>query len=157
MSALAKFDDAFAPIQPGRIPNLDAIPDGDYTMEVASVELQTTARTGEPIVRWLLKILDGPTARVPKVEWANFLRGQDQANLLGADLLILGLPTDTWIPGHPSGKRFSEELPTGLLTLVGVAFTATKSSKSSGDKTYHNLRIKGLSSDAAMPKEPLPF
>lgn len=155
--SLEQFDDSFAPIQPGRTPGLDVLPDGDYIMEVSTVELQTTQKTGEPIVRWILKIIDGPVSSIGRIEWANFLRGQDQANLLGADLMVLGLPTDTWVAGHPSGKKFSEELPKGLASLNGCRFTASKTSKSGGVKVYHNLRIKGKAAVSDMPKEPLPF
>jgi hypothetical protein len=141
----------------GRALNLESLQDGEYTMEIDTAELTMTQRTNETIIRWVYRVVSGPGHIGQKIENASFIRNQEQANMIGADLLVLGIPTNEWLPGHKSGKKFSKELPLALKQIVGYTMTAAKTSKVSGSRTYHNLRIKGKTVVSDMPAEPLPF
>lgn len=152
--SLEQFDDFFKPQVNFQKASLQALPDGDYELEVLKAEIATTPKTGEAIVRWNFRTAPGG---IGSFEHVNFLRGQDQANLLGADMKVLGFPTEEWDATHPSGKRFSIELPKALAALSSVWISVSKTSKTVGEKTYHNLKIKGRTAVADMPTEPMPF
>lgn len=157
---LHQFDQNFTPVVPGRTPGLDALRDGDYLLKVAKAELATTPKLGESIVRWLYTVVEGPSMTGGTVEHVTFLRTQEQANALGADLLQMGVPTTSWVAAN--GKAFSTELPGALSFLKGVTIQVAKTSKQGvGDRVYHNLRIRsvqGTLGGSAMPtSDPLPF
>ena len=154
-NGLSQFDDTFQPMAPGRTPNVDALADGEYTMEIISAELVTTPKTGEAILRWIYKIHAGESYVGNRIEAATFFRNAEACNMLGADLLVLGIPTNDWKAS--AGKPFSKMLPECLPGLSGIHFAATKISRVVGSKTYHNIRIKTRTEPAAMPSEPLPF
>lgn len=142
-----QFDDQFDPFNTGRVANLEILPDGEYQFEVLAAVLDITPKTGTTLLRWRLKTSNGMV-----VEHTNFLTTQQNLNLLGADLLLLGIPTNTWTPAN--GKKFSVEFKKALPSLVGIRFAATKTSTKRDTATYHNLRIKGLAAGVkSMPNE----
>ena len=154
---LDQFDGDFLPIVPGRTAGVDTLPDGDYILEVVSAELTTTRHTGDDIVRWAYKVLHGGVPQGSIFESVTFLRGQDSANRLGSDLMLMGVATNEWTAA--SGKPFSKMLPQTLPTLKGVKLKVSKtSSTAKSGKMYHNLNINSRTTQAEMPVDAdMPF
>lgn len=137
-SLLSQFDNQFVPSD-SNAEGVAALPDGKYILHIkgtklASVTIKATGVT-VPIVRWDYRIEPGSQSCVgAEFEHATWLKDQKAANLLGAELLLIGIPTDTW------GTRFSQELPKVLPTLPGVTVVATKESWEWQGKKVHALR-----------------
>ena len=82
-----------------------------------------------------------------------FFRTDMSVNMFGADLVLLGLPAQTWTKEH--GKKFSVEMPKALPTLSGKTFRGSiKESNGKDGKVYKNLRIGGIINGA--PKVAMP-
>ena len=150
-----QYDNGYNPQDTGRTQNLDALADGAYTFEVLSAELATTEKTGEDILRWKYKVVSGHSLVGGVIEHVNFFRSQQAVNLLGADLMLLGIPTQTWTVAN--GKPFSKMLRQWLPEMKGMLFNANKVTVTKDGRQYHNLRIRGLASDIAPMPENMPF
>lgn len=145
--ALSQFDNEFNPQSSGRPDGLDTLPDGDYTLTITRCELdEVQVRGGDvvDVVRWTYRTQTGQM-----VENTTWLRDSRACSMLGADLALLGFPTQTWTAAH--GKPFSVALPEATHQMPGIAFLATKSSYEKNGRVYHNLRIKGRAGAAPMP------
>lgn len=159
--SLDEFDKEYNPTDSGKPLTLENLEDGAYVLTVQSAQMVKTERTGEDILRWLYRVVSGPSMVGSIVEAVNFFRSQVSVNILGSDLALLGLPTSTWTVAN--GKPFSKMLRESLPGLAGVTFSAAKVTTDRGNgKIYHNLRIKTRVGGAApMPEQPvgsdLPF
>jgi hypothetical protein len=142
---LEQFDGEFTPSAGGRLPNLEAVPPGDYDWTILRAELSTTPKTGDRILRLDLKCEQSGQA----VQHVYFFRQQEQVNHLGGDLAVLGFPVGTWTPSQ--GKKFSAELPKAVGELPGRRFKGTRANnkdKADATKTYHNLYLNARLPDA---------
>lgn len=149
---LDQFDNGFRPMRPGQRPGIDTLPDGEYTVVVEKAELAST-KAGADLIRWVIGV-EGDMATVA-YDHASFLSSQQNVNALGADLMAIGIPCDTWTTAN--GKRFSVELPKALATLRGVRLSISKSSSvSNAGKTYHNVRFLGRAGATINESSPEP-
>lgn len=139
---LASFDNNFTPQAMYR-PGLDVLSDGDYDFTITDAVLDR-AKNGQRILKLGLRTHLGGT-----VERTYWLTTQETMNRLGADLLLLGFPANTWGAGK---KSLGTELPACVEKLPGIKFRGVKRAKPGSDgKTYHELYISGRISGAPMP------
>ena len=134
---LGEFDGAFAPAQtPTRLENL--VP-GDYSGTIQTARLER-ATNGATVVKWILFVLDGPSAVRQVVEHTSWLTDVAAVGRFGGELLTLGVDTASWVPPD---RSFSQMLPAALSKLAGkpVQFgVSTWMDKKSG-KMRNQLRF----------------
>jgi len=110
---LGQFDGAFAPAQaPTRLENL--VP-GNYSATIQTARLER-ATNGATVVKWILFVLDGPSAVRQVVEHTSWLTDVAAVGRFGGELLTLGVDTASWVPPD---RSFSQMLPAALLNLAG--------------------------------------
>lgn len=149
---IAQFGNDFNPNSNSYV-KADQLADGEYGCYVTKAELTQLQSTGEPIYRITLKIEEGPGHIGSFLEKATFFRNQVSVNILGAELKLIGIPTDQWkTRGISLAKGFAE----AATALVNVGVTIRKRTTTGKDgKSYHNVNITGLRQrnlgDAAEP------
>jgi len=151
MSDFSDFDDYFAPSEPRKFLTVNDLPVGDYEFLIKECKPATLQKTGEKIVDLSLTVARGQM-QGSDVSRTYFFRSDMSVNMFGADLVLLGLPAQTWTKEH--GKKFSVEMPKAVKTLAGKTFKGSIKESSKDGKTYKNLRILGLVQGApavAMP------
>lgn len=140
LEEIGRFDqDYVAAERESYLPGIEALRDGVHVLEIVKAELSRTKKTGEAILKMILRAQDGLT-----VERAYFFRTQDAVDRLGADLCQLGFDADRWNGRH--NRRFSVELQKAIPKLAGVRFQAKKETKPNpeGGKDFHNLYVSIL-------------
>ena len=152
MSDFSDFDEFFSPSEQKKFLNINDLPVGDYEFQISKAEATQLMKTGEKIVDFTLVVAKGPM-QGSTVNRTYFFRSDMSVNMFGADLVLLGLPAQTWTKEH--GKKFSIEMPKALPTLNGKTFRGSiKESQGKDGKTYKNLRIGGIVNGA--PKVAMP-
>jgi len=144
----SSFDNTYNPESTTRFVNLNDLPQGEYEFLIEEAKLDRIPSTGEAIVRFGLKITKGQMVG-SKFDRTYFFRSEQSANYFGSDLVLLGLPAQTWTAAN--GKKWSVEMPKAVPTLSGKAF---KGNIKVTNKGYHNLNISGLILEA--PKVSMP-
>jgi len=125
---LAQFDDEFesAAVEEKEF---DEIPDGKYQVKVDRVELTRSESSGNPMLKWALKIL-GPTHK-GRLLWRNsVIASKDNVKWLKNDLYICGLQIEKL--SELSGK---------LESLLDIGLEVTKRTKNEFENIYFNRRI----------------
>ena len=124
---LARFDKDFAeaPVEE----RAESVPDSKYQVNVDKVELTTAKSTGNPMLKWTLRIL-GPKY-VNRLLWRNnVLVSKENIRWLKEELHICGLDL----------KKLSD-LPANLERLLDVKLEVTKRTKGDNENVYFNQRI----------------
>ena len=150
---LAQFDEAFVP---AGIPNrIDSLVPGDYSAVINSAKLDRLP-SGETIVKWLIFILDGPVAVRQTVEHTSWLTDSAKVGRVGAELLVLGIDTVSWLPPD---RPFSRMLPPALLSLAGrkCSFRVSQYMNKKKGILDNNLRFSGISPATMGDQSSLPF
>jgi len=111
------------------------IPDGKYQVRVEQVELTRAHTSGNPMLKWTLKIL-APTF-VGRLLWRNNVITTDNLKWLKTDLHTCGLDIDKL-----------SELPSRMHELQGVTLEVTKRTKGSNQNIFLNRQI-----DIDIPEE----
>jgi Protein of unknown function (DUF669) len=135
---LSQFDEAFA-----AAPAVDdEIPDGSYDAAVDRVELTRSQTSGNPMLKWTLRLLD-PGYEGRLVWRNNVLASEENVKWLKADLKKCGLALEKL-----------SELPGRLNELLDVKLSIRK--KTNGDFTniYVNRRLRD---DELSPAAGTPF
>ena len=125
---LAQFDDDFseASIEEREF---EEIPDGKYQVNVEKVELTRAQSSGNPMLKWTLKIL-GPRF-AGRLLWRNsVMASKENLKWLKTDLHTCGLEI----------KKLSE-LPSRLGDLLDVKLEITTRTKGENENIYFNRRI----------------
>lgn len=125
---LAQFDDDFseAPIEEHEF---DDVPDGKYQVKVDKVELTRAQSSGNPMLKWTLKIL-GPRC-AGRFLWRNsVIASKENLKWLKTDLHTCGVVLDKL-----------SELPSRLGDLLDVTLEVTKRTKGENENIYFNRRI----------------
>lgn len=128
-------------------PGLDALTDGEYDFEIVEAKLDRTPKTGDRIFRVGLRVMATGTL----VEKTYFLKTSGNINVLGSDLMSLGLDADKW---GTAQRPLSQELPGACNKLKGLCFRGKKVAKQEGDNTYHNLYIQRLIAKSSIGNAP---
>jgi hypothetical protein len=125
---LAQFDDDFseAPVEEREF---EEIPDGKYQVNVEKVELTRAQSSGNPMLKWTLKIL-GPRF-AGRLLWRNsVMASKENLKWLKTDLHTCGLEIEKL-----------SELPSRLGDLLDVKLEVTKRTKGENENIYFNRRI----------------
>lgn len=125
---LAQFDDDFseAPIEEREF---EDVPDGKYQVKVEKVELTRAQSSGNPMLKWTLKIL-GPRS-AGRLLWRNsVMASKENLKWLKTDLHTCGLVIEKL-----------SELPARLGDLLDVTLEITKRTKGDSENIYFNRRI----------------
>ena len=125
---LAQFDDDFAEA-PVEEREFEDIPDGKYQVNVDKVELTRAQSSGNPMLKWTLKIL-GPRF-AGRLLWRNsVMASKENLKWLKTDLHTCGLEIEKL-----------SELPARLGDLLDVKLEVTKRTKGESENIYFNRRI----------------
>jgi hypothetical protein len=125
---LAQFDDDFAEA-PVEEREFEDIPDGKYQVNVDKVELTRAQSSGNPMLKWTLKIL-GPRF-AGRLLWRNsVMASKENLKWLKTDLHTCGLDIEKL-----------SELPARLGDLLDVKLEVTKRTKGESENIYFNRRI----------------
>jgi hypothetical protein len=135
---LAQFDDDFVSADVEE-KDFEAVPDGKYQVKVDRVELTRSETSGNPMLKWALKIL-GPTHKSRLLWRNNVIASKDNVKWLKQDLYTCGLQMDKL-----------SDLPGKLETLLDVGLEVTKRTKNEFENIYFNRRIVLSDEDAAAP------
>jgi hypothetical protein len=135
---LAQFDDDFVTADVEE-KDFEAVPDGKYQVKVDRVELTRSETSGNPMLKWALKIL-GPTHKGRLLWRNNVIASKDNVKWLKQDLYTCGLQMDKL-----------SDLPGKLETLLDVGIEVTKRTKNEFENIYFNRRIVLSDEDAAAP------
>ena len=135
---LAQFDDDFVSADVEE-KDFESVPDGKYQVKVDRVELTRSETSGNPMLKWALKIL-GPTHKGRLLWRNNVIASKDNVKWLKQDLYTCGLQMDKL-----------SDLPGKLETLMDVGLEVTKRTKNEFENIYFNRRIVLSDEDAAAP------
>lgn len=125
---LAQYDDDFAeaPIEEREF---EDVPDGKYQVKVEKVELAKAQSSGNPMLKWTLKIL-GPKC-AGRLLWRNsVMASKENLKWLKTDLHTCGVIIEKL-----------SELPSRLGDLLDVTLEVTKRTKGESENIYINRRI----------------
>ena len=128
---LAQFDDAFetAAVEEREF---EAVPDGKYQVNVDRVELTRAQTSGNPMLKWTLRIL-APTHKGRLLWRNNVMASNENIKWLKQDLYTCGLQ----LPGH-------------LEQLLNIKLEVTKRTRGENENIYFNRRIV-MADDAGAP------
>ena len=125
---LAQFDDDFAEA-PVEEREFEDVPDGKYQVKVEKVELTRAQSSGNPMLKWTLKIL-GPRC-AGRLLWRNsVMASKENLKWLKTDLHTCGVDLDKL-----------SELPARLGDLLDVTLEITKRTKGENENIYLNRRV----------------
>ena len=125
---LAQWDDEYvnAPIEDREF---EPIPDGKYQVVVDRVELTKSQTSGNPMLKWKLKVLG------PKHEGAVLWRN----NVIATKSNVQWLKNDLHVCGLDIGKL--SDLPASLEKLLDVRLEVTKKTRGENENIYINRRL----------------
>ena len=125
---LTQLDDAFkdAPVEEREF---DPVPDGKYQVNVEKVEITTARSSGNPMLKWMLRIL-APRFRGRMLWRNNVMATRENLKWLKNDLHTCGLDL----------VKLSD-LPANLDRLLDVKLEVTKRTKGDNENVYLNRRI----------------
>jgi hypothetical protein len=140
---LAQFDDDFAEA-PVEEREFEDVPDGKYQVKVEKVELTKAQSSGNPMLKWTLKIL-GPRF-AGRLLWRN--------SVMASKENLKWLKTDLHTCGVDIAKL--SELPTRFCDLLDVTLEITKRTKGESENIYFNRRVvvddmAGMEDDSLAP------
>ena len=127
---LAQFDNSFRQEKTQEAGDYDAVPDGKYQVTVEKVELTEARSTGNPMIKWKLRII--APQQVNRILWRNSVITNKTLKFIKTDLHICGLDLETF-----------SELPNHLSKLLDVKLEVTKRTKGENENIFFNQRISG--------------
>jgi len=125
---LTQFDAAFADA-PVEEKEFEPVPDGKYQVNVEKVEITTAKTSGNPMLKWTLRIL-APRFRGRLLWRNNVMATRENIKWLKNDLHVCGLDL----------QKLSD-LPANLERLLDVKLEVTKRTKGESENVYFNHRI----------------
>lgn len=125
---LSQFDDGFRNEQAEQRGEFESVPDGKYQVIVDKVELTEAQSTGNPMIKWTLRVL-GPRC-ANRLMWRNSVITQNTLKYVKTDLHLCGLDLE----------RLSD-LPQNLGRLLDVRLEVTKRTKGDNENIFFNRRI----------------
>ena len=144
---LSQFDTDFRNEQPDDRSDLDPVPDGKYQVNVEKVELTEAQSSGNPMLKWTLRII--APRHINRLMWRNSVFTANTLKFVKTDLHICGLDLEKL-----------SDLPRNLSKLLDVKLEVTKKTKGDNENIYFNSRItmepgmkpvKGLAGDDDVP------
>jgi len=126
---LSQFDDDYESAEV-EDREFEPVPDGKYQVKVERVEVARAKSSGNPMLKWTLKIL-APT-HAGRLLWRN--------NVMASKENIKWLKNDLHVCGVEFGKL--SELPNRLEELLDLTLEVTKRTRGENVNVYLNRRIK---------------
>ncbi len=126
---LTRFDGDFAEAPVEEKKEFDPVPDGKYQVNVDKVEITTAKTSGNPMLKWTLKIL-APSHRGRLLWRNNVMATRENIRWLKNDLHVCGLDL----------QKLSD-LPANFERLLDVKLEVTKRTKGDSENVYFNRRI----------------
>lgn len=125
---LARFDDAYEAAEV-EDREFDTVPDGKYQVNVERVELTRAKTSGNPMLKWTLRIL-APSHKGRLLWRNNVMASNENAKWLKQDLYTCGLelPKLSDLPGY-------------LEQLIDIKLEVTKRTRGENENIYINRRI----------------
>ena len=139
---LSRFDSDFQCEKIDDSNTLDAIPDGKYRVIVQEVLLKETQQSGNPMLRWTLRIVGPPMN--DRLLWKNRVITSNTLKYLKMELHVCGLDLQSL-----------SELPQHLEQMRNIQLEVTKRTKGPNDNIYFNRRIPD--GDTGMSGDDFPF
>ncbi len=109
--------------------DFESVPDGKYQVVVDEVELTKSKTSGNPMLKWKLKII--APAHVGGIIWRN--------NVIASKSNVRWLKNDLHVCGLALEKL--SDLPAKLESLLDVALEVTKKTKGENENVYINRRL----------------
>ena len=125
---LSQFDEDFAEA-PVEEREFDEVPDGKYQVQVDKVELTTAKSSGNPMLKWTLRIL-GPHSAGRLLWRNNVIASRENVRWLKNDLHVCGLDL---AKVSDLNERIEE--------LLDVKLEVTKRTKGDNENVYFNRRL----------------
>ena len=125
---LAQFDEDFAEAEVEER-DFEPIPDGKYQVNVERVELTRAQTSGNPMLKWTLRIL-APRLRGRLLWRNNVMVSRENIKWLKTDLHTCGL----------SLAKISD-LPANIEKLINIKLEITKRTRGENENVYLNKRI----------------
>jgi hypothetical protein len=125
---LSQFDAGFRTEQAAERSDYDSVPDGKYQVNVEKVELTEAHTTGNPMLKWTLRII--APQQVNRLMWRNSVITANTLKFIKTDLHVCGLDLE----------RLSD-LPNHLGRLLDVKLEVTKRTKGDNENIFFNRRI----------------
>ena len=130
---LTQFDDDFRSETPAERSDMESVPDGKYQVVVEKVELTEAHTTGNPMLKWTLRVL--APRHVNRLMWRNSVFTANTLKFVKTDLHICGLDLEKL-----------SDLPRNLSKLLDVKLEVTKKTKGDNENIYFNRRIETAAS-----------
>jgi hypothetical protein len=138
---LSQFDDDYESAEV-EDREFEPVPDGKYQVKVDRVEIARAKSSGNPMLKWTLKIL-APT-HAGRLLWRNnVMASKENIKWLKNDLHVCGLELDKL-----------SELPERLDALLDLTLEVTKRTRGENENIYLNRRIEIDASDGDGDSEP---
>jgi len=131
---LSRFDDVYASAPSEEVD----VPDGKYDVTIEKVELTCSQSSGNPMLKWTLRILD-PDYAGRKLWRNNVIVTEENVGWLKRDLKKCGLTLE----------KFSD-LPNRLAELLDINLVVTKKTNGEYMNVYFNRRL----ADNELPASP---
>ena len=125
---LSQFDEEFQSETLAERSDADSVPDGKYQVVVEKVEITEAHTTGNPMLKWMLRIL--APSHVNELMWRNSVFTPNTLKFVKTDLHICGLDLEKL-----------SDLPKSLSKLLDVKLEVTKKTKGDNTNIYFNSRI----------------
>ncbi|HEY3741844.1 MAG TPA: DUF669 domain-containing protein [Bryobacteraceae bacterium] len=114
---LSRFDDDYRKAKQGEVPPpFKPVPDGRYQVIVENVELTKTRTTGNPMLKWRMRIA-GPTM-ADRILWKNQILTERSMAFVAREFAVCGLNMESL-----------SELPSRLAGLTNLRLEVTKKSR----------------------------
>jgi hypothetical protein len=125
---LTQFDEDFRSETPAERSDMESVPDGKYQVVVEKVEIAEAHTTGNPMLKWTLRVL--APRHVNRLMWRNSVFTPNTLKFVKTDLHICGLDLEKL-----------SDLPRNLSKLLDVKLEVTKKTKGDNENIYFNSRI----------------
>jgi len=126
---LAAFDGTFQQEATEERGEFEGLPDGKYQVAIEKVELTQTQNTGNPVLKWTLRVLGPRFAN--RLIWRNSVITNKTLRYLKTDLHLCGLDLDKL-----------SDLPGRLAELLDVHLEVAKKTNGDYENVFFSRRIK---------------
>jgi hypothetical protein len=126
---LSQFDADFRSEQPEERGDFESVPDGKYQVAVEKVELTEAQSTGNPMLKWTLRVIAPKFAN--RLMWRNSVITHNTLKYVKTDLHLCGLDLEKL-----------SDLPKQLKKLLDVKLEVTKKTKGDNENIFFNRRIE---------------
>jgi len=126
---LSQFDEGYRAEQPEERGDFESVPDGKYQVNVEKVELTEAQSTGNPMLKWTLRII--APKFVNRLMWRNSVITHNTLKYVKTDLHLCGLDLEK-----------ISDLPQQLRRLLDVKLEVTKKTKGDNENIFFNRRIE---------------